>query len=166
MCSWFWIPNRLSTRTTIQLRYIQRGKYLGYGYKFCKRVGGTWQPTESSQTCKVLRDLLLRLSQDWHTYCTFQSDPRFPVPTMLLNEPLGAWRYAPERGAWLQVLAGHSFRSDVDLYLYPLSSVPTAEAFVFSFSLFPHRLCYGNARRRLLKNNFACDIRVIQWSLI
>lgn len=25
-----------------------------------------------------LRDLLLRLSQDWHTYCTFQSEPQVP----------------------------------------------------------------------------------------
>jgi hypothetical protein len=25
-----------------------------------------------------LRDLLLRLSRDWHSYCTFQSEPEVP----------------------------------------------------------------------------------------
>jgi hypothetical protein len=32
----------------------------------------------SRSALEQLRDLLLRLSQDWHTYCTFQSEPQIP----------------------------------------------------------------------------------------
>jgi len=35
-------------------------------------------PGQSRSALEVLRDLLLRLSQDWQRYCTFQSEP--PVP--------------------------------------------------------------------------------------
>jgi transposase-like protein len=35
-------------------------------------------PEQNRLPLEHLRDLLLRLSQDWHTYCTFQSEPQIP----------------------------------------------------------------------------------------
>jgi transposase-like protein len=36
-----------------------------------------------------LRDLLLRLSQDWHTYCTFQSEPQVPWTNNATEQAIG-----------------------------------------------------------------------------
>jgi len=36
-----------------------------------------------------LRDLLLRLSQDWHRYCTFQSEPRLPWTNNSTEQVIG-----------------------------------------------------------------------------
>lgn len=36
-----------------------------------------------------LRDLLLRLSQDWHTYCTFQSEPEIPWTNNATERAIG-----------------------------------------------------------------------------
>jgi hypothetical protein len=36
-----------------------------------------------------LRDLLLRLSRDWHSYCTFQSEPEVPWTNNATERAIG-----------------------------------------------------------------------------
>ena len=36
-----------------------------------------------------LRDLLVRLSRDWHTYCTFQSEPEVPWTNNATERAIG-----------------------------------------------------------------------------
>jgi len=48
-------------------------------YALWKRLPGRRTlPSQSRSAMELLRDLLLRLSQDWQSYCTFQSEPEVP----------------------------------------------------------------------------------------
>lgn len=44
---------------------------------------------KSRSPLELLRDLLLRLSQDWHTYCTFQSEPEIPWTNNATERAIG-----------------------------------------------------------------------------
>ena len=44
---------------------------------------------KSRSPLEQLRDLLLRLSQDWHTYCTFQSEPEIPWTNNSTEQAIG-----------------------------------------------------------------------------
>lgn len=48
-------------------------------YALWKQVPGRRShPSQARSALEQLRDLLLRLSQDWHKYCAFQSEPAIP----------------------------------------------------------------------------------------
>lgn len=48
-------------------------------YALWKRLPGRrTRPSQSRSAMELLRDLLLRLSEDWQSYCTFQSEPEVP----------------------------------------------------------------------------------------
>jgi len=44
---------------------------------------------KSRSPLELLRDLLLRLSQDWHIYCTFQSEPEVPWTNNATERAIG-----------------------------------------------------------------------------
>ncbi len=46
-------------------------------------------PSQSRSTLELLRDLLLRLSQDWQRYCTFQSEPEVPWTNNSTEQAIG-----------------------------------------------------------------------------
>lgn len=47
------------------------------------------KPDQSRSALEQLRDLLLRLSQDWQKYCTFQSEPLVPWTNNLTERAIG-----------------------------------------------------------------------------
>jgi len=49
-------------------------------------------PGQSRSPLEQLRDLLLRLSQDWHKYCTFQSEPEVPWTNNATERSIGSMK--------------------------------------------------------------------------
>lgn len=49
-------------------------------------------PNQARSPLEQLRDLLLRLSQDWHKYCTFQSKPELPWTNNATERSIGAMK--------------------------------------------------------------------------
>ena len=47
------------------------------------------KPAQARSPMEQLRDLLLRLSQDWHKYCTFQSEPLVPWTNNATERSIG-----------------------------------------------------------------------------
>jgi transposase-like protein len=47
------------------------------------------RPNQSRLALEQLRDLLLRLSQDWHKYCSFQSEPAIPWTNNATERAIG-----------------------------------------------------------------------------
>jgi transposase-like protein len=47
------------------------------------------QRNQPRSALEQLRDLLLRLSQDWHDYCTFQSEPEIPWTNNATEQAIG-----------------------------------------------------------------------------
>lgn len=50
------------------------------------------QPDQARAPMEQLRDLLLRLSQDWHKYCTFQSEPLAPWTNNATERSIGTMK--------------------------------------------------------------------------
>lgn len=46
-------------------------------------------PNQTRSALEQLRDLLLRLSQDWHKYCAFQSEPEIPWTNNATERAIG-----------------------------------------------------------------------------
>jgi hypothetical protein len=46
-------------------------------------------PNQTRSALEQLRDLLLRLSEDWHRYCTFQSEPLVPWTNNATERSIG-----------------------------------------------------------------------------
>ncbi len=46
-------------------------------------------PNQARSALELLRDLLLRLSQDWHKYCAFQSEPEIPWTNNATERAIG-----------------------------------------------------------------------------
>ena len=49
-------------------------------------------PSQARSPMEQLRDLLLRLSQDWHKYCTFQSEPQLPWTNNATERAIGSMK--------------------------------------------------------------------------
>jgi transposase-like protein len=47
------------------------------------------RPNQAHSAVEQLRDLLLRLSRDWHSYCTFQSEPEVPWTNNATERAIG-----------------------------------------------------------------------------
>jgi transposase-like protein len=59
-------------------------------YALWKQLPGRRSKRHQSRSAlEQLRDLLLRLSQDWHTYCTFQSEPEVPWTNNATERAIG-----------------------------------------------------------------------------
>lgn len=54
-----------------------------------KLPGRRSQPNQPRSALEQLRDLLLRLSQDWHAYSTFQSEPEIPWTNNATEQVIG-----------------------------------------------------------------------------
>lgn len=71
---WLWILDEI--RQLIDLLPPDGSQSL---YALWKQLPGRRSKRNQSHSpLEQLRDLLLRLSQDWHTYCSFQSEPEIP----------------------------------------------------------------------------------------
>jgi hypothetical protein len=71
---WLWILEEI--RQLLDLLPLNGSKTL---YALWKQLPGRRsKPSQSRSALEQLRDLLLRLSEHWHTYCTFQSEPQVP----------------------------------------------------------------------------------------
>ena len=71
---WVWVLEEI--RELIEFLPPDGNKKL---YAFWKKVPGRRsKPNQSHSALEQLRDLLLRLSQDWQHYCVFQSEPHVP----------------------------------------------------------------------------------------
>jgi hypothetical protein len=51
--------------------------------------GRSSSPNQAHSAVEQLRDLLLRLSRDWHSYCTFQSEPEVPWTNNATERAIG-----------------------------------------------------------------------------
>jgi hypothetical protein len=71
---WLWVLEEI--QQLIDLLPLDGSKSL---YALWKQLPGRRSKRNQSRSAlEQLRDLLLRLSQDWHRYCTFQSEPEIP----------------------------------------------------------------------------------------
>jgi transposase-like protein len=71
---WLWVLDAI--RQLLAVLPLDGSKTL---YALWKQLPGRRSKREQSRSAlEQLRDLLLRLSQDWHKYCTFQSEPHLP----------------------------------------------------------------------------------------
>jgi hypothetical protein len=65
---------------------------------------------QARSALEQLRDLLLRLSQDWHNYSTFQSEPLVPWTNNVTEQAIGRMKMRARtvRGykSWPGMLAG------------------------------------------------------------
>jgi len=71
---WLWVLDEIRQLLEVLPPEGNRNLYLLW-----KQLPGRRSlPNQSRSALELLRDLLLRLSQDWQRYCTFQSEPEVP----------------------------------------------------------------------------------------
>jgi transposase-like protein len=71
---WLWVLEE--TRELLEFLPPDGGRRL---YTLWKQLPGRRsKPNQERLALEQLRDLLLRLSQDWHSYCVFPSEPQVP----------------------------------------------------------------------------------------
>jgi transposase-like protein len=80
-------------------------------YALWKQVPGRRSKRNQARLAlEQLRDLLLRLSQDWHRYCSFQSEPAVPWTNNLTERAIGRMKMRARtvRGykSWMGMEAG------------------------------------------------------------
>jgi transposase-like protein len=82
---WLWVLDEI--RQLIEVLPPHGSKSL---YAIWKQLPGRRSsPSQSRSALEQLRDLLLRLSQDWHKYCTFQSEPHVPWTNNATERSIG-----------------------------------------------------------------------------
>jgi len=82
---WLWVLEEI--HSLIDLLPPDGSKTL---YALWKQLPGRQSKREQPRSpLEQLRDLLLRLSQDWHSYCTFQSEPQIPRTSRATEQPMG-----------------------------------------------------------------------------
>jgi hypothetical protein len=125
---WIWIVEEV--RQLLDVLHPEGHQRLQALWK--QLPGRSSRPNQAHSAVEQLRDLLLRLSRDWHSYCTFQSEPEVPWTNNSTERAINAcWNRT-----WLQILARHGIRSDVSWNRFSLISTFAGLAFVFSFSPF------------------------------
>ena len=71
---WRWVLEKI--HALLDLLPLDSSRTL---YALWKQLPGRHSKRDQARSAlEQLRDLLLRLSQDWHNYCTFQSEPQVP----------------------------------------------------------------------------------------
>jgi hypothetical protein len=82
---WLWVLEEI--RQLLDLLPPDGSKTL---YALWKQVPGRRsKPTQTHSAMEQLRDLLLRLSEDWQRYCTFQSEPLVPWTNNATERAIG-----------------------------------------------------------------------------
>lgn len=82
---WLWVLEEI--QQLIEVLPVDGSKKL---YDLWKQLPGRRsQPNQPRSALEQLRDLLLRLSEDWHTYCTFQSEPEIPWTNNATERTIG-----------------------------------------------------------------------------
>lgn len=82
---WLWVLEEI--RQLIQFLPPDGNKRL---YALWKQLPGRRSKQNQPRSAlEQLRDLLLRLSQDWQTYCTFQSEPEIPWTNNATERAIG-----------------------------------------------------------------------------
>lgn len=82
---WLWVVDEI--HSLIDLLPPHGSQRL---YALWKKLPGRRsKPDQARSPMEQLRDLLLRLSQDWHTYCTFQSEPLVPWTNNATERAIG-----------------------------------------------------------------------------
>lgn len=103
---WLWCLQEV--RQLLDVLHPQGSQRL---YALWKQVPGRRSGQHTSRSpLERLRDLLLRLSQDWHSYCTFQSEPEIPWTNNATERAIGRMKMRARtvRGykSWLGMQAG------------------------------------------------------------
>lgn len=82
---WLWVLDEI--HALIDLLPPDGSKTL---YALWKQLPGRRsKPEQTRSALEQLRDLLLRLSEDWHRYCTFQSEPLVPWTNNATERSIG-----------------------------------------------------------------------------
>ena len=82
---WLWVLDEI--HSLLDLLPIEGSKTL---YALWKQLPGRRsKPEQSHSALEQLRDLLLRLSQNWQNYCTFQSEPEIPWTNNATERAIG-----------------------------------------------------------------------------
>lgn len=82
---WLWVLDEI--RALLDVLPPDGSKRL---YALWKQLPGRRSlPSQARFPIEQLRDLLLRLSQDWHNYCTFQSEPELPWTNNATEQAIG-----------------------------------------------------------------------------
>ncbi len=82
---WLWVLNEI--HSLLDLLPIEGSKSL---YALWKQVPGRRSKRNQPRSAlEQLRDLLLRLSQDWPNYCSFQSEPEIPWTNNATEQTIG-----------------------------------------------------------------------------
>lgn len=82
---WLWVLDEV--QALIDLLPLEGSKTL---YTLWKQLPGRRSKRDQVRSAlEQLRDLLLRLSQDWQNYCTFQSEPQVPWTNNATEQTIG-----------------------------------------------------------------------------
>lgn len=82
---WLWVLDEI--HSLLDLLPFEGSKTL---YALWKQLPGRRSKREQPRSAlEQLRDLLLRLSQDWQNYCTFQSEPEIPWTNNATEQAIG-----------------------------------------------------------------------------
>ena len=82
---WFWVLEEI--RQLLEVLPPDGSQSL---YALWKQLPGRRStPTQSRSALEQLRDLLLRLSDHWQNYCTFQSEPEIPWTNNATEQAIG-----------------------------------------------------------------------------
>jgi transposase-like protein len=82
---WLWVLEEI--RQLIDLLPLEGSKTL---YTLWKQLPGRRSvPRQARSAIEQLRDLLLRLSEHWQNYCTFQSEPQIPWTNNATEQAIG-----------------------------------------------------------------------------
>ncbi len=103
---WLWVLEEI--HSLIDLLPSEGSKTL---YALWKQVPGRRSKRDQARSAlEQLRDLLLRLSQDWQNYCTFQSEPEIPWTNNATEQAIGLMKMRARtvRGykSWLGMQSG------------------------------------------------------------
>jgi transposase-like protein len=82
---WLWVLDEI--RQLLEVLPLDGSKHL---YTLWKQLPGRQSKPDQARTpLEQLRDLLLRLSEHWHKYCTFQSEPVVPWTNNATERAIG-----------------------------------------------------------------------------
>ena len=103
---WGWVLEEV--RQLLEVLPFEGSKYL---YELWKLLPGrSSQPEQSRTPLEQLRDLLLRLSEHWQSYCLFQSEPAVPWTNNATEQAIGRMKMRARtvRGykSWVGMQAG------------------------------------------------------------
>lgn len=82
---WLWVMEEV--RELLDVLHPEGSQRLHALWK--QLPGRSSRPDQARSAMEQLRDLLLRLSRDWHSYCTFQSEPEVPWTNNATERAIG-----------------------------------------------------------------------------